>query len=126
MTKPILNHSESSSVTKGSQESNRKGREIDRESTLQVSGQESAIFAIIRYHSWKNTGCKMKYCKQLTKRSDMAKSGNLESGRKKSCTYHRSNGHSGEDCYQQKPEAKSGNFDDGRTRRCNFHSGGSR
>ena len=52
----------------------------------------------------------------------MAKSDKLENGRNKRCKYLRSNGHSNEDCYQQKREVKSENLENGRKGWCNYHS----
>ena len=100
----FINHYERSSVTKRIQESNRKGRD---------SGQESAIPAVVTCHHCKKTGDKIKYCKLLTE-LDVVKSDKFNNDRNKWCKYFRSDSHSNEDSYQQKPEAKSGNLDNGR------------
>ena len=98
---PYMNNWERSSVTKRSHESSRKG---------DGRGRESEFSTVVTYHHCKTTEPKIKDCKLLTRKSDMAKSGKLDNGRNKWCKYHRSNGHSNEECYQQKSEAKSGNI----------------
>ena len=83
------------------------------------SGSKSAISAVVTCHDCKKTGHKNKDCNRLTKRSDMAKSGNLKNSRNKWHTYHRSNDHPNEDCYQQQSETKSLNLDSDRKIWCN-------
>ena len=54
---------------------------------------------VITSHNCKRPGHKKKGCNQLNKQSD--KSSYVENGTRKWCSYHQSNGHSNEDCYQQ-------------------------
>ena len=91
----FVNHSERSSVTKRSQESNSKGC---------GGGREFAMSAVVTYPHYKTTGQKIKDNKRLTEKSGLAKSGKLENGGNKSCKYHYSNLHSNDDCYQQRSD----------------------
>ena len=60
-------------------------------------------------YNYKTPGHILKECKQLTKKSD--KSSRLELGKSKWYSYHCSNDHSNEDCYQQQLKEESVNFD---------------
>ena len=89
MTKTIfVNHSERSSVPKRSQASYRKVRNSVREPTI---GRESAMATVITCQDYIRPGHKKKDCNRLNKNSD--KSRNLENGKRKWCSYHRTNCH---------------------------------
>ena len=64
-------------------------------------GRESTMHAVTTCHNYKTTGRKTKDCTRLTKRSDMAKSGNLENSRNNWCTCPRNSGHSNDLYCQQ-------------------------
>ena len=98
MVKTIfINYSDRSSVPKRSQESYRKSRDNNgREATM--NGRESAIATVLVRHKCKRPGHKMKDCKRLMEKSN--KSSNMNIDTRKWCSYHQSNGHSNEDCYQ--------------------------
>ena len=62
----------------------------------------------------------MNDCKHLTRNSD--KSSNVENVKRKLCSYHHSNGHLNEDCYQQQSESAN---HDNKKRWCKYHKSGS-
>ena len=55
-------------------------------------------------HNCKKPGHKKKDCKELMGKSD--KPSNVDNGTRKLCSYHLSNGHSNENCYQQPQSGK--------------------
>ena len=66
-----------------------------------MNGRELAMTNVIICHNSRKPGhkiYKMKDCKQLMEKS--YKSSNMEDDTRKWCSYHQSNGHSNEDCYQ--------------------------
>ena len=95
----FVNHSERSPVPKKGQESCRKDR--DSGST---DGRESAMSAAITCHNGKKPVHEKNLHFQLDKRPD--KFDHLRKSKKKWCTYHCSNGHSNENCYQQQSQSK--------------------
>ena len=94
----FINHSERSSVPKRSKESYRKVRISGRESRTDNVG-ESAM--TLTFHNYKSRGIKERL-QGVDGKSD--KPGNVENGTRKWCSYHHSNGHSNEDCYQQQQQ----------------------
>ena len=85
--------SERLSVTERSKESYRKVRSSGREPRTDNMRESAMTFTC---HNCKKSG---KDCKQLMDKSD--KPSHVENGTKKWCSYHHSNGHSNEICYQQ-------------------------
>ena len=59
---------------------------------------------VITCHNCKRSGHERKDCNQLNKRPD--KSGNLESSKKKWCTYHRSKSYLNKDCFSSSRSQK--------------------
>ena len=91
----FINHSETSSVPKN-KESYRKVRGSGSEPRTD-NVRESAM--TLTYHNCKKTRHKNKDCTELIGKLD--KPSNAENGTRKWCSYHYSNRHSNEDCYQQ-------------------------
>ena len=92
----FVNHSESSSVPKN-KESYRNVRGSGSEPRTD-NVRESAM-TLTCHNNCKQTGHKKKVCKELMGKSD--KPSDAENGTRKWCSYHYSNRHSNEDCYQQ-------------------------
>ena len=105
----FVNHSEKSSVPERSTKSYRKIRSSGR-APRSDNVRESAILTC---HNCKRSGDKNKYCKELMQKSD--KPSNVESDPTKWYSYHHSNGHSNEDCYQQQQPGE---------RWCMYHKSG--
>ena len=66
-------------------------------------------------HNCKKPGHKKKNCKELTGKSE--KPNNVENGTRKWCSYHHSNAHSIDNCYQQQQQSGK--------RWCTYHKSGS-
>ena len=99
----FINHSERSLVLKRSKESYRKVHNSGRESRTD-SVRESAMY--LTCHNCKRPGHTKKDCKELMGKPD--EPNNVESGTWKWCSYHHSDEHSNENCYQQQQSGKSG------------------
>ena len=99
----FINHPEMSSVPKRSQASCRKvwsnGREPGTDNVC------ASAMTLTCHHYCKKPGHKKKHCKELLGKSD--KPSNVENDTKKWCSYHHSNRHSNEDCYQQHQSGKT-------------------
>ena len=95
----FINHSERLSVTKivqsPYQESNRRGPKNGRESAM--------LTTFITCHSCKKTDLKVRNCKRKFEREcEMEKSGKFNHEKeKKWCRYHKTNGHSDKQYFQQ-------------------------
>ena len=111
----FINHSERSSVPKRSQESYRKNRDSSGHES-KMNGRKSAMATVITCHNCKRPGHKKKDYKELIGKS--YKPSNVEDGTRKWCSYHHSDGHSNNDCYQQQPESANS---DNKKRWCSYH-----
>ena len=89
----------------------------------QINGRKSAIATVITCYNCKRPGHIKKDCNHLNQRP--GKSENVKNSKKKWCTYHRRNGHSNEDCYQQQSETKSGNIGNNRKIGCHYRNSAS-
>ena len=106
----FINHSERSSVSKTGKESYRKVRSSGIEPRTD-NVRESAM--TLACHHCKKLGHKKKDCDDLMGKSD--KPSSVENGTRKWCSYHHSNGHSNENCYQQQQPGE---------RWCTYHKSG--
>ena len=95
----FVNHSERPSVPKRSKESYRKVRSSGSEPRTD-NMTDSAM--ILSCHSCKKRRHRKKDCNKLTGKSDMP---SMENGTRKWCSYHHSNKHSNENCYQQQQQS---------------------
>ena len=78
-----------------------------------VSQEQTTCVMTLTCRHCKKPGYKKKDCNDLMGKSD--KSSNVENGTRKWCSYHHSNGHSNENCYQQQQSGEGW---------CTYHKSG--